>query len=213
MKKLTLVSVLVGSVVMAGCSSNPTAASIAKDEANAQAIRNTVAEQKVEKEQEKAEERLNAIPSWALNPPKPDAEGVFGVGMGLSKRLDLAIKKADLNAQYELAKSFKQDLSGSEQNYTQESVADTVDQYTQLVDSLVDSVPVVGYKIVKREAVAIDGQMQVYSLLKLPYDEFNAVLEKQAAKNHKQEIKEAFTALHDRIEQKKQAAEPVITIQ
>lgn len=34
---------------------------------------------------------LSTVPSWVLTPPKSDELGVYGVGIGESKKLDLAI--------------------------------------------------------------------------------------------------------------------------
>lgn len=204
MKKLTAIAALVGSALLTGCSTTPDAVTIAKNEVKAQEIRNEIAEKKQEQAQDLVEKRLSSVPEWVLEPPKSDTEGVFGVGIGESKRLNIAIKKSNMNGQFELAKKFKQEISGSEQNYTQETVAETTEQYTQLIDTIVDAVPVVGYKTIQREAVAIDGSITVYTLLKLPYDEFNAILEKKSAEYNKKEIKEAFGELRARLEERKQ---------
>lgn len=194
MNKLTML-LLASVLVLAGCSSTPTAQDATKDQLKAEQL-------KADAAQTKAEKYIANVPEWVLKQPKPDATGVYGVGQGESKKLDIAMKKANLNAQFELAKNFGQELSGNEQSYTQENNAGVTDQYTQLIDNIVDSVPVNGYSVVSQEIVAIDGKYSAFLLLKLPYEEFNAVLEKQKAQAKSEEIKEAFAHLEKRLANK-----------
>ncbi|MCQ1061313.1 hypothetical protein LRP52_48030 [Photobacterium sp. ZSDE20] len=74
-----------------------------------------------------------------------------------------------------------------------------------MIDSLVDSVPVVGYRIIEREVKASQGKIHAYVLMKLPYDSVNQVLQdqKNAANDHS--IKEAFEELENRLEKRRQA--------
>ena len=81
-------------ITLAGCSSTPTADDIAEREAEAQEIRRDAAIEKMEHEQEQIEEMMDAVPDWAITPPQSDSEGVYAVGMGKSKTLDTALKKA-----------------------------------------------------------------------------------------------------------------------
>ena len=194
MKKLTM-SLLASSLILAGCSSTPTAESTTKDQLKAEKLVNDAA-------QEKAEQHISNVPEWVLEQPKPDATGVYGVGQSESKKLNIAMKKAKLNAQYELAKNFGQELSGNEQSYTQENGSGVTDQYTQLIDNIVDSVPVNGYSVVSQEVKALNGTYNAFILLKLPYQEFNTVLESKKAGAKSVEIKQAFSALEQRLASK-----------
>lgn len=188
-----LIAVVLSSLTLAGCASTPqTAAEITKDQLEAQAIKNEV-------EQEKAQAVLASVPQWVINPPKPDATGVYGVGVGESSKLQLAIKKSGLNAQYELAKSLGQELSGNEQSYLRDSSTGTTEQYTQLIDSLVAEIPMQGFEVVQQELVTLDGKFTSYQLMKMPYEQFNRALESRGASSQQEEIKEAFTALQERI--------------
>ena len=200
MIKLTM-SLLASALVLAGCSSTPTAQDTTKDQLKAEQL-------KADAAQEKAEKHIANVPEWVLKQPKPDATGVYGVGQGESKKLDIAMKKANLNAQFELAKHFAQELSGNEQSYAQENNAGVSEQYTQLIDNIVDSVPVNGYSVVSQEIVAIDGKYSAFLLLKLPYEEFNAVLEKQKSQAKSAEIKQAFSDLEKRLEKRAQTTSP-----
>lgn len=206
MNKKALI-LLVGSSVLFGCSSAPDAESIAKSEANAQKVRNEQLLEQRQLEQKALEEKISDMPSWVITPPNPDQTGVYGVGVGESKKIDIALKKSNLNAQFEVAKALKQELSGSEQNYTQDSDTGITEQYTQLIDNLIVDVPVVGYKTIERKVVAHGNAVTVYTLVKMPYAEFNDVIAKEAKQSQSEEIKLAFKELRERIKDKKLQAE------
>lgn len=194
--KKTLIALVLASSALAGCSSTPTRTEIVQDELNAQSLQQ-------KSEQEKAENILDSVPAWALEPPKPDSTGVYGVGIGESKKLQLAMQKASLSAQYELAKSVGQELSGNEQSYIKDTNYGTTEQFTKLVDSLVAEVPMQGFETIEQEVVALNGQFTAYKLMKLSYDQLNKALEsKENIQGQEQDIKEAFESLQARIAQK-----------
>lgn len=179
---------------MAGCASSPTSIEIAEQQ-------HELEQQKQQVAQERAQETLDMLPGWVLSLPKSDTEGVYGVGIGESRKLDIAMKKASLNAQYELAKGFNQKLSGSEQNYTQDGQSGTTEQFTQLIDNIVSQVPVQGVEPIEQKAVALDGKYTVYKLVRLSYQQFNQSLKKATAKEKNAEIKAAFAELEERLNQ------------
>lgn len=194
--KKTLIALVLASFALTGCSSTPTRTEIVQDELNAQSLQQ-------KSEQEKAESILDSVPSWALEPPKPDSTGVYGVGIGESKKIQLAMQKASLNAQYELAKAIGQELSGNEQSYVKDTTYGTTEQFTQLIDSLVAEVPMQGFETIEQEVVVLNGQFTAYKLMKLPYDLLNKALEsKENIQGQEQDIKEAFDSLQARIAQK-----------
>lgn len=149
--------------------------------------------------QEKAQTELSMVPEWVIHPPKNDAHGVFAVGIGESYKLSNALKKSSIDAQYELAKSLKQTISGSEQGYYKDTNTDNDEQYTLLIDSIVDSVPVTGYDTIDQKLVLVDGKYTAYKLLKLSYYQFNKSLEMNTTKN---EATEAFNELKMRLKEK-----------
>lgn len=194
--KKTLIALVLASSALTGCSSTPTRTEIVQDELNAQSLQQ-------KSEQEKAESILDSVPSWALEPPKPDSTGVYGVGIGESKKIQLAMQKASLNAQYELAKAVGQELSGNEQSYVKDTTYGTTEQFTQLIDSLVAEVPMQGFETIEQEVVVLNGQFTAYKLMKLPYDQLDKALEsKENIQGQEQDIKEAFDSLQARIAQK-----------
>jgi|TARA_R110000796_G_scaffold50909_2_gene120165 hypothetical protein len=156
------------------------------------------------KEQAKREAEIEAAPSWVLSPPQSDATGVYGVGIAESKKLSHGLKAAKLQAEFELAKMFKQELSGSERAYEQgDSDGEVTTQTTFLIDKLVDSVLVVGFEVVEQKIVPINGVNNVYVLLKMPYEQFNKVLQAEKAKTLDSKVQVAFDDLERRLEKRR----------
>lgn len=156
------------------------------------------------KEQAQREAEIEAAPSWVLSPPPSDATGVYGVGIAESKKLSHGLKAAKLQAEFELAKMFKQELSGSERAYEQgDSDGEVTTQTTFLIDKLVDSVLVVGFEVVEQKVVPINGVNNVYVLLKMPYEQFNKVLQAEKAKTLDSKVQVAFDDLERRLEKRR----------
>ncbi|OCQ07868.1 LPP20 family lipoprotein [Vibrio parahaemolyticus] len=203
--KLALVAASAG-LSLAGCSNSPTSVDIAEREAKAQQVRQEAAANKIEQEQKLAKEMVNSVPEWAISPPQPDSEGIYAVGMGDSQKLHTAIKKANLEAQYALAKAYQQELSGNERSYTQDNGnSGLTEQYTQLIDTLVDNVPVVGFRVIEQEVIPLQGRINAYVLVKLPYDQFNTMLQQKKSEAANTDIKNAFDELEIRLEKRRQA--------
>lgn len=179
--------------ILAGCSSTKTATEITQDQLRSNEL-------KSDAQQEKAEKALASLPSWVLTPPKPDENGVYGVGIGQSKKLDVSMKKSNLNAQYELAKSFGQAMAGNERSYTKDGNTGEVSDYTQLIDSIVATVPINGYEAIKSDVVVSDGKYTTYTLIYLPYAQFERSIgaAKQASTDDK--IKGEFNDFYERLD-------------
>lgn len=200
------------SMTLAGCSSTPTAADIAEREAEAQEVRRDAAIEKMEHEQEQIEDMMDAVPDWVITPLQSDSEGVYAVGIGKSKTLDTALKKASLQAQYALAKAYKQELSGNERSYVQENAnIGVTEQYTQLIDTLVDSVRVVGFRVIEQEVVPLQGKFNAYTLVKLPYEQFNTMLQQSKNETSSTDIRLAFKELEERLEKRRISREALTT--
>lgn len=181
-------------LTISGCVSSPSSADVRRAQLKEQEIRTNAA-------QEKAEEKISNVPEWFLMPPKSDDTSTYGVGSGESRNIDFAMKKADLNAQYELAKSFSQELSGNEQSYNKENNFEMKEQYTRLIDSIVSSVQVNGYETLEHKVVAENGRFSVYKLVRLSYDRFSQAIEKRHG-SVQAEVKAAFQQLQQRLEEK-----------
>jgi len=156
------------------------------------------------REQIEREEEIALLPDWVENPPESDATGFYGVGIAQSKRLNHSRKAARLQAEFELAKMYRQELSGSERSFEEGNTdGDVTVQTTFLIDKIVDAVPVVGYEVVDQEIKAHDGQHYTYVLLKLPYDKFNKVLQQQRAAETDDRVQQAFDDLERRLDKRR----------
>ncbi|PTC00200.1 hypothetical protein C9975_08830 [Thalassospira xiamenensis] len=157
------------------------------------------------REQIKREQEIDLLPSWVENPPESDGTGFYGVGIAQSKHLNHSRKAARLQAEFELAKMYRQELSGSERAFEEGNTdGDVVSQTTFLIDKIVDAVPVVGYEIVDQEIKAHAGQHHTYVLLKLPYEQFNKVLQEQKAAENNDRVQVAFDDLERRLDKRRQ---------
>jgi len=154
--------------------------------------------------QESAEKSLDQFPGWALQVPAPDGTGVYAVGIADADKVPMALKKAQLEAEYGLAKLYNQELAGGERSSVQDNGNNSSSQYTALIEKLVDYVPVVGFVQVKQEVKAIDGRFHAFILLKLPYSEFNQVIQDQKKNAATQQDRELFEDLERRLEKRRE---------
>lgn len=196
--------------ILAGCASNDN--DIAEQLAKIQEQQAEIKKMQLEQEQERLENEVEQLPDWVLNPPAPDETGFYAVGIGETKKLDHSLRLAKLKAEFELAKQYKQELSGSERAFEQAGTDGQVQsQSTFLIDKIVDAVPVVGYKIVEQDVKVYDGMHHVFVLMKLPYDEFNRALQSEKSKTLNTKVKAEFDDLERRLdkrrEQKEQSAQ------
>lgn len=190
---------LAASILALGCSSSPEEEMADRLAALEQAERDRIAEQKAA-EQAQRKEELNVAPSWYLSPPEADSTGFYGVGYSRSKNMGHALKAARLQAEFDLAKMYKQELSGSERSFERGNTeGDVVTQTTFLIDKIVDAVPVVGYTVVEQKMVPLNGTYETFVLLKLPYDEFNKVLISQKEKALDKTVQASFDDLERRL--------------
>lgn len=185
-------------IALSACSS-PSMEQIAKDQAHAESVRSKAHDDQMTRRQLQNEAVLDQVPKWALQAPVPDSSGIYAVGVGKSSDLRTSMRKATLDAEFGLAKTYNQELSGSERSFNQEQGAGLTQQYTELVDKLVTQVPVVGFETVKQDVKSISGEFHTFVLLKLPYAEFNRVLQQQRAQAQEERISLAFTELEKRV--------------
>lgn len=182
-------------LMLSACSTTPTPQQLSKEQLKIEKNRREAA-------QNQAEKTLDAMPSWAVSVPRPDSTGVYALGIADSDKVQLALKKAQLQAEYGLAKQYNQELSGSERSMQQDAGANSSSQYQSLIQSLVNYVPVVGFEVVKQEVKAVNGEFQAYILLKLPYAEFNKALQTQKQQTQNVQMRQAFNDLELRLQQR-----------
>jgi len=197
-----LASALASSFFLAACSSSPTREQLAQDQIRAEELRAKADARQTAARQSSAEKQLDAVPAWALQAPPADGTGVYAVGMGQSSDYRTALRKATLDAEFGLAKMYGQEISGSERSFVQDQGAQSrsvTDKYTALIDKLVSQVPVVGFESVHQEIKPIDGVFHAYVALKLPYDEFNRVVQQQRSLATDSSVVAAFNDLERRV--------------
>lgn len=214
MKKILVLLVAAGTF-LTGCSSSPDEEMAARLKALEEANQEIVAKRNMA-EQSLREQEMDVAPSWYLSPPDADGTGFYGVGYSKSKNLGHALKAARLQAEFALAKMYKQELSGSERAFERgNSEGDVVTQTTFLIDKIVDAVPVVGYSVVEQKMVPVNGVYETFVLLKLPYDEFNKVLQSQRERELDKTVQSAFDDLERRLasrrSQREQEAQAAFT--
>ncbi|WP_024595889.1 LPP20 family lipoprotein [Pseudoalteromonas sp. AC163] len=195
--KLKITSLAIGLAILSGCSSNDDMADRLEALENQRAANEAA---QLEKSTVLQEKELEALPEWVLSPPASDSSGFYGVGIAQSKQLNHSRRAARLQAEFELAKQTGQELSGSERSFEQGGASGEVNtQTTFLIDQIVDSIPVVGYQIVSQKLTTINGQFHAYTLLKLPYEEFNKALQQLKAKSNNNAVQKQFDDLERRL--------------
>ncbi len=164
-----------------------------------------VAHQKqVDKKTEKMDQLINSIPDWYLDVPQSDSTGVFGVGYGSSNKPPFALKAAEIRAKFDVAKSFKQLISGQERSYENQTLDSNLEtQINMLIDSIVEEVSVAGAQRVKRELYNVDGVANAYVLVKMPYEEYNRAIQSLRAKTVEEKVSVAFDELEKRLQNRK----------
>ncbi|MGJ8674343.1 MAG: hypothetical protein ACSHWP_00210 [Pseudoalteromonas sp.] len=203
MKSIILI-IFVGITILSGCSSTVNE-DIVRQQMELEKQRLEMEKERIKIAQEKRNEEIKAVPSWALSPPNADQTGFYAVGISQSEQLAFAIKKAKMQAEFELAKQYKQILSGSERLFEKEDNAGKLQSQTQvLIDKIVYEVPLVGYEVVKQEIKVIEDMHVSYILLKLPFDQFNKVLQQQKLDTTDITAKQAFAEFEARLQNRKQ---------
>lgn len=201
--KLMMKSLIAGLAValISGCASGPSKEDILKEQLRLAEMRAEMLEKQKEAQEEILEEKLDDVPDWYMNPPAPDATGLYGVGMASSNNLSVAIKKARLAADFEVAQQMEQELSGLEQQFVGDSNGIAREQYQSAVERFVAAVPMMGQEVAEQEVSVIDGKYTAYILSRLSFDQMDRMAERQKrGVEGTSEMKEAFMMLRERVE-------------
>lgn len=182
------------SCILTGCSSPITKTQISKDEANAQMVREQAEQDKLTRKQALLEHEIKGIPAWVIAPPKADAQGFYGVGIGSDADLLTSMRKAKFQGAYELAKTINAELS-AEDTMTGSGQG----EYRYIVDLFVNRVNVAGMELIEQEVKPVNGLFKTYTLQKLSFADFNHVLKAQQASLQKKTLEDAYSRLMKRI--------------
>jgi hypothetical protein len=180
---------------LVGCSSSPSKTDIAEEQAKVEKIQSDAAEAQAERRQEQMEQEMKNLPGWVLDPPKTDGSGFYGVGIGSDRDLVNSMRKAKLQASYELAKTMKSELSGEDT-----MTGSGEGEYRYVINNFVDKVNLSGAQVVKQKVEPINGMYKSYVLMKYPYNDFNQVLkDSQANDANKKTLEDAYQRLMKKI--------------
>lgn len=210
MKKLTITTALIATVLASGCSSTYNPADRLEAEHEAQMLLEELKAERLALKQEKQENLIDDLPEWVVTPPKSDGFGVYGVGVGESSKYSYALKKAKLQSEFEAAKQIKSEITGLVRNHEAESGENVIESYSETIENLVTGVPVVGYTVVESEIKSIEGKYHSYVLIHLPYAEFNKAMQQNAKELQVDAITNAFAELERKVEKAKKAKQPVV---
>lgn len=200
-----LITTAVSMLLLSACSSKMSAEDVAEEQIEIAKMREEARKERIELENERMEEEMDLVPDWYLTPPSADGTGIYAVGTAHSKSLGFAIKKARLQAYAELAKQYKLQLSGQERNRQKDIgiEGDYSDTSELLIDAVFDNVALVGVETIKNKPVVMDGQKHIFMLVKLPYDEFNRMLQQQRSMSNDAEFRQAFDDLEARLDRRR----------
>lgn len=189
-KGLWIVSVVLAGAVLSACSKSAMDVALEEDKKLAKYMAERE-ERRSELQIERGEEQLSSLPSWVINKPQPDGTGMYGTGIGESRDLTNAIRKSNLQARFDVAKEIENVLT-AEETMTGSSDA----EYRYIVNSFVDQVNMAGVEDVMREVQSGPRGYRAYTLVKLPYDEFNEAL---SGFNQSDQLESAYAQLMERV--------------
>lgn len=204
---ITLLMVAIMLSVLSGCSSMSNEAStqaLLKQQLEMEKLRREFTQERQDEEQQQREKEINIVPPWVLAPLQADHTGFYAVGMAESQSIFFVLKKAKMQAEFELAKQYRQLLSGSERSFERENAEGELQtQTTVLIDKLINEVPIVGYDVVKQKIIALNGKHTAYILLKMPYEQYNKVLQAQKNRQVEASVADAFDELQVRLKSRR----------
>lgn len=210
MKRKIALSTLIALIALVGCSSSPPTpeSELANKLIELEKTQRELQELREHEQERRLETERSKTPKWAIQPPAPDGTAMYGVGMSESKSLNHAMRTARLRAEFDVASQYKGELSGSNRDMTRgNSSGEVTESQLFLIDRIVDSVPVVGYQVVESETVIMNGKIHAFVLLRLPYDEFNQVLQSQRNSEINNQMRAEFDDLERRLAARRQLRE------
>jgi hypothetical protein len=159
---------------------------------------------------DKVDEVISNVPDWYLNPPASDDVGFYAAGTGVSSTLDMAMTKARIKSEFEVAKKYRQIVSGNERSYTSEAsntatdTSNVVSVTEQTIDKLVAEVNLGDYTIKDTKVLREGTKYRVYLLTHMTYDTNNDGQD-DLIRDVRNQAGEAFDNLERRVDKVKSA--------
>ncbi|WP_435000114.1 hypothetical protein ACRZ5S_22280 (plasmid) [Vibrio scophthalmi] len=204
-KTLTLTAAI--TTALLGCSSQPNHAMQAQQ----------IAEAKLEQSIERVDETISTMPNWYLNTPESNDMGFYAAGTGASSTIEMAVTKARINSEFELAKKYKQIISGVERSYSSEVTNSQTDSSKvvttteQTIDKLVANAQLSNYKIEETKVLREGSKYRVYLLTFINYDQNNDGSD-ELYREVKSEAREAFQDLERRVDKVTEQSTQIPTV-
>lgn len=198
-------AILLGALT--GCSGTPTAVEMTEDQLAAQELMEQAKEREKEKATAKIATAIDQWPDWVVAPPTNGPGGIFAVGQASSTDPTIALQKAKLKAEFELAQAVRQEISGQErQAEMDDGFSAARSEYELLVDRFVAAVPLSGHQLVEQDVRAFDGKATASVLFRISQDELSKLIEKNREAWAGLSSKKAFDQLEERIKASKDGA-------
>lgn len=192
-QRIALFALLLAPALLAGCASSSLDRALEREEALHERLQEREA-QYAEQRQAFGTEQLETLPEWVITKPRPDGTGMYGVGIGESPDLTQAIRKSNLQARFDITKEVNLELSAEET-----LVGSGDSDYRYIVNSFVKQVDMTGVEDVAREIQSGPRGFRIYTLVKLPYREFNQALASFGSADGRETVDSAYKRLMDRV--------------
>lgn len=199
--KTSLIASTISVILLSGCASQSPQTEMAELQAELEAQRAEQLTQSQERKNDQLNETLDNVPSWVIAPPKPDVAGVYGVGIAESSNLSMAMKKARLQAEFEIAQQMEQEISGLEQQFSEDASGNDANlRFESVVERFVNTVEMAGQELVKQDVTVANGEYSGFVLMRLSFDSMERMLEERSTMEGYDRMKAAFKALRERVE-------------
>lgn len=190
-----LLAALVAVGLLVGCSTQMTKKEIAEEQAEINEMRAKAEKQKMEYQQEQMEKELDAMPAWVTEPPRADSDGFYGVGIGKDKDLLNSVRKAKLQAQFDMAKTMRSELSGEDT-----MTGSGTGQYRYVINNFVNKVNLSGSEVIQQEIKPMNGEYTTYILMRLDFNQFDQLMARQKMEPDEQKtLEDSYARLMNRI--------------
>tara|TARA_R110002095_G_scaffold92495_1_gene80862 strand:- start:21 stop:500 length:480 start_codon:yes stop_codon:yes gene_type:complete len=149
------------------------------------------------------------VPDWFLEPPEASQDAIYGVGSSFSADLQNAVRKASLQANYEIAQTYQQRVSGSERAFIRESGINEQGgvqaESETVIDKLVAEADVSGTEVVQKKVLQEGTGFRAYVLARYKMGTNNLIKQEvereHVVKSTRQAADDAYQELESRVEQ------------
>ena len=161
---------LLVSIVVIGCSSNPTPGTPAAAAAQE--------EEKQERQKTIQQTAVEEAPEWYLRPPVSDT-ALYGIGEALQDSLKAARRASVLSAQADLANRVEGYVKGKTEGMFDSETFEAlgIDQFvTDVIKSVTGPIQLSGLTVLDSKFVAVEGKIQAYAIVEYPVGLANRAL-------------------------------------